>query len=91
MKTIIIKSVFLASFFVFASNDSAFSQSCNHTTGGNSNDLHGKLDIHRPNEVQAPIDGGLGLLILAGVVYGIKRASVKRKRLNESRSAESIY
>jgi len=37
-----------------------------------------------PNDpVDAPIDGGLSLLLAAGVGYGVKKAYAKRKKTND--------
>ncbi len=35
-------------------------------------------------DVQVPIDGGVSLLVAAGVAYGVKRAYDKRKQHKES-------
>ena len=34
------------------------------------------------DDPDAPIDGGIGLLIAAGVGYGLKKANEKRKKAN---------
>lgn len=39
-----------------------------------------------PDEI--PIDGGLGLLIAAGVAYGAKKAYDKRKKIKQSEEPE---
>lgn len=40
-----------------------------------------------PGDPDAPIDGGLSILVAAGVGYGIKRANDQRKR-NKAREIE---
>ena len=37
-----------------------------------------------PDETQAPIDGGVSLLVAAGVIYGAKKAHKQIKKLKES-------
>jgi hypothetical protein len=37
-----------------------------------------------PDETQVPIDGGVGLLIAAGVAYGAKKARDHRKKRTET-------
>jgi hypothetical protein len=91
MKNVILKIAFLAMGFL-AGNHSAFSQSCNRTASSTQdNDLHGKLGTNRGHEVHAPIDGGLGILIAAGIVYGIKRARDRRKKLSEPQEEDKIF
>ena len=89
MKNVIIKLAFLTMSF-FAANHSAFSQSCNRTSSTQDNDMHGKLGNNRGQEVHAPIDGGLGILVAAGIVYGIKRARDRRKKLSEAQQGDKI-
>jgi hypothetical protein len=36
-----------------------------------------------PDPIDTPIDGGLSILLAAGVGYGVKKAYEKRKRVNE--------
>ncbi|TLY45311.1 MAG: hypothetical protein E6K54_08845 [Gammaproteobacteria bacterium] len=80
----------MASVFFFGSNNIALSQSCNRTRVNNNTGRERKGDVDRNVEVHAPIDGGLGLLIVAGVVYGIKRAHDRRKRLKEFDNIDSV-
>lgn len=79
MKIVIIKLVFIACAFLFESNQIAFSQSCNR-----SRDTAVKTNVLRGSDQHAPFDGGLGLLIAAGMIYGLKKRHDKRKRIKKS-------
>jgi hypothetical protein len=37
-----------------------------------------------PDPIDTPIDGGLSILLAAGVGYGVKKAYEKRKKTNEN-------
>lgn len=55
-------------------------------------DLHPLLCNAQPPDdfydPDAPIDGGVGLLVAAGIGYGIKKARDKRKQNNTAQLAE---
>jgi hypothetical protein len=36
-----------------------------------------------PDPIDTPIDGGLSILLAAGIGYGVKKAYEKRKKVNE--------
>ena len=43
-----------------------------------------------PDEPEVPIDGGLSLLLAAGVGYGVKKAHEARKNKDKEKQDESI-
>jgi len=52
--------------------------------------LAAKAQIFGSEDPDAPIDGGVSVLIVAGVGYGIKKAKENRKKKIEEKENENI-
>jgi len=85
MKSVIMKFACIASTLLFRS-EIALSQSCNHSQANRI----AEAKAPRRTTEHAPFDGGLGLLIVAGAIYGLKKRHDKRKRIKEAVSKSGV-